>query len=669
MKSIQRITLYMLLAAGLLTEACTKTFLDREPLSNITPEDFLWSQADIESYSLNMYNNNTLPSHYGPGTRGFGMMGMDEHTDNMASLEYSLKYVPGEYRVPQKGGSWEFTNIYKYNYFLKTVLPRKEAGQLKGNSAAIDHCIGEIYFFRAWDYFLKVQALGDFPIITDIMSDNAEVLTEASKRKPHSEVVRFILSDLDKAIQLLQENAPDGRKNRLSRNCALLVKSRVALYEATFLKYFRNTAFVPNGPGWPGAEKAYNANYRYQAGDINGEIDWLLSQAMASAAVVADNVPLVNNTGKLRQSLQDLPNDYYDMFSAYDMSKFQEVLLWRQFDAYGANIRNNVSQYASAGNYRIGLTRGYVDNFLMENGLPIYDNASQYKGDDYIADVRKQRDNRLWLFLKEPGQINVLKESNLVQLGITETYPILTSSSEALAYFTGYTIRKGLNNDALHAFDVGSVVFRAAEAYLNYMEACYEKTGALDGKGDQYWKTIRARAKVNTDYSRTIAATKMTEEAKNDWAAYSGGQLINPALYNIRRERRCEFIGEGFRNMDLKRWRAMDQMITVKYQIEGFKLWGPMQEWYKDAGGSLSITYGTPNATVSSPILGKYLRPYQKTGKEFVYNGYGWTMAHYLEPIAYQHFLITSVGADVTASPIYQNPGWPIGANLPPNGF
>ncbi|NLR81094.1 RagB/SusD family nutrient uptake outer membrane protein [Chitinophaga eiseniae] len=668
MKPIQFIALLMLVTS-VLTSACNKDFLDREPLSNITPEDFLWSQADLESYSLNMYNNNTLPSHYGPGTRGFGMMGVDEHTDNMASQEYSMKYVPGEYRVPQKGGSWDFTNIYKYNYFLKTVLPRLEAGKLKGNTSAINHCIGEIYFFRAWDYFLKVQALGDFPIITDVMSDNMEVLTAASKRAPHSEVVRFILADLDKAIQLLQDNAPDGRKNRLSRSCAYLAKSRVALYEATFLKYFKNTAFVPNGPGWPGAEKAYNANYRYQAGNIDDEINWLLTQAMTSAATVADNFPLVNNTGKLQQSLQDPPNDYYDMFSAYDMSKFSEVLLWRQFDAYGTSIRNNVSQYASAGNFRIGLTRGYVDNFLMENGLPIYDNDSRYKGDDYIADVRKQRDNRLWLFLKEPGQVNVLKESNLVQLGITETYPILTSSSEALAYFTGYTIRKGLNNDALHAFDVGSVVFRATEAYLNYMEACYEKTNTIDGKADLYWKAIRARAKVNTDYNRTIAATKMTEEAKNDWAAYSGGQLISPTLYNIRRERRCEFIGEGFRPMDLKRWRAMDQLITSKYQVEGFKLWGPMQEWYKDASGKLTITYGTPNATVSGPNISKYLRPYQKTGKEFVYNGYGWTMAHYLEPIAYQHFLITAAGGDVSASPIYQNPGWPIGANLPPVGF
>ena len=34
----------------------------------------------------------------------------------------------------------------------------------------------------------------------------------------------------------------------------------------------------------------------------------------------------------------------------------------------------------------------------------------------------------------------------------------------------------------------GAVVFRAAEAYLNYIEACYEKNHGLDGDAMKYWK-------------------------------------------------------------------------------------------------------------------------------------------------------------------------------------
>lgn len=102
----------------------------------------------------------------------------------------------------------------------------------------------------------------------------------------------------------------------------------------------------------------------------------------------------------------------------------------------------------------------------------------------------------------------------------------------------------------------------------------------------------------------------MAEEAKNDWGAYSAGSLIDATLYNIRRERRCELMAEALRFMDLKRWRAMDQMMTTPYHIEGFKLWGTMQDWYKDKNGTSQLIYGRDlaNANVSSPELSKYLR-------------------------------------------------------------
>ena len=68
----------------------------------------------------------------------------------------------------------------------------------------------------------------------------------------------------------------------------------------------------------------------------------------------------------------------------------------------------------------------------------------------------------------------------------------------------------------------------------------------------------------------------MTEEAKNDFGAYSHGALVNTTLYNIRRERRNEFIAEGMRFNDLRRWRALDQVNG--YQIEGMRYWGSIYE-------------------------------------------------------------------------------------------
>ena len=74
--------------------------------------------------------------------------------------------------------------------------------------------------------------MGDFPIITRTLPDNKDTLIEVSKRRPRNEVARFIISDLDKAISLMNNN-PVGGKTRLTKNVALLLKARVALFEAT----------------------------------------------------------------------------------------------------------------------------------------------------------------------------------------------------------------------------------------------------------------------------------------------------------------------------------------------------------------------------------------------------------------------------------------------------
>lgn len=630
---------------------CNK-YLDREPISEVTPGVFFNREADLAAYTINQY---AFPSHGGWGP---GIFGEDNHTDNQASTSYALRWAPGEYRVPQVGGSWEFTGIRNANYFLETVVPKWKAGEITGSSSAIDHYVGEGYFLRAYQYFNKIQALGDFPILKNTLPDEQEPLTEASERRPRNEVARFVLADLDSAIMLLQNVAPQGGKNRISQNAALLFKSRVALHEATWLLYHKGTAQVPGGPGWPGAGKIDNFNI-----NIDQEIDFFLTEAMAASSLVADAVPLVANTED--NGYNSSQNPYAKMFADQNMEQYSEVLLWRAYDL-DEGILHNVNHYINRNGGNTGYTRGFVDNFLMANGLPIYAQGSGYQGDDYIADVKKGRDSRLQLFMKAPGELRLADRTS-------DGQPILILNPEIVGQpeardVTGYSIKKGFS----YLFDqtegskgtTGSIVFRAVEAYLNYIEASYLKTGAIDAKADAYWKKIRERAGVNQDYNVTINATNMNEEAKNDLAAYSAGKLLSDrTLYNIRRERRTEFIAEGMRYADLKRWRALDQLASQPYIVEGFKVFGPMNEWYDNL-----VEQGTSGKTanVSSSTESDYLRPYRVvlSGSNFVQDGYKWTAAHYLEPIAIEHFIFTSeVPGDINSSIVYQNPGWPLQSN------
>lgn len=645
--------------------ASCNDLLDVTPLSSVTPESYLNEESQLEAYVM---------SRYGLIPNSWGDVGLDKGTDNEAGIHYWTKYTTGDYKVAENGGVWEFSNIYQLNYFLCNVEPKFEAGQLSGSKENIKHLIGEAHFLRACEYFNKLKALGDFPIITEVLQDDMELLVEKSKRMPRNEVARFILSDLDIAAEYMKESAPDGNKNRLYRDIAYLMKSRVALFEGTWLKYFKGTAFVPNGEGWPGKEKEYNKDYQYPSGSIDNEINWFLDQAIDASDKVASKystADLTPNNGVIMDGTNG-DNPYTVMFSAMDMSGYNEILLWRDYDEAQA-VRHNRTMDATQSCNGYGVTRGYIQSYLMTDGLPWYV-SDLYKGDNTIESILENRDNRISLFIKRPGMVNIWLNVGQGTHGIVKEgeVPDITNGAENQRYTTGYVSRKYWYWDhplvsGGHGVN-GVHIFRLPEAYLNYMEAYYERNGHLDSKCEEYWKALRRRAGVDEDFNKTIQNTDMQKEAELDWGAYSAGQVLaDKTLYNIRRERRDEFLGEGFRESDLKRWRALEQMITKKYHIEGFKLWNTeYPEKYKALDYDLIYDEGG-KSNVSSPSRSDYLRPYEIYESSKAYDGYTWHMAHYLEPIAIKHFIISSASQSepYDDSPIYQNPYWGLGANTP----
>lgn len=626
--------------------ACNN-FLDREPLDRVTPDVYFKSENDLATYTISLYN---FPSH---GSWSAGTFTYDNASDNQAAPTGSDIWTPGLWRVGDNGGAWDFGQIRSINYFLVNAEQRYAKKEISGNDTNIKHYIGEGYFLRANEYFGKLQSLGDFPIIKEVFPDDKKLLMEASKRRPRNEVARFIIEDLNKAIELLK-SGPVENKNRISKEVALLLKSRVALYEGTWEKYHNNTAFVPGGPGWPGTGKDFLTGYSV---NIDTEINYFLGEAMSASRAVAEAFPLVANTHQLNGK-SVFSNTYFKMFSDINMSQYSEVLLWRQ---YSAEFLTNATQnYLNTGG-GTGYTRSLIESFLMKNGLPIYASGSGYKGDKELSDVKSDRDERLQLFLQAPGDDLNASSSATNIIG----YPDILTANESKSV-TGYKIKKGLFGDPIYfngnTSIMGSLVFRASEAYLNYIEACYVKNGNLDGNASSYWQQLRRRAGLPADFSVTIDATDLSKEG--DWAKYSHGQLIDKTLYNIRRERRNEFIAEGMRWADLKRWRALDQVAN--YQIEGFNLWDSMYKNYTKDGVSRLRAEPEKDPNVSPKSNSVYLRPYQITMQNNnLYNGYNFTQAHYLSPISYQHFLLASDG-DPSKSTIYQNPYWPIQAGGTP---
>ena len=203
-----------ILAGGLVGLSSCNDFLDLEPLDKVTPNNYLWSEADLASYAIKGYD---FPAHEEKYT--IGSWGNDNATDNQASSGYDNKWLPGQWKVPESikedDDPWNFKKIRNANYFIETVMPRYNSKSIQGDDNNIRHYIGEVYLQRAWNYFSKLQKLGDFPIIKNTLIDEEGELIEASKRSPRNEVAHFIINDLDSALMLLSNTAPSGGKTGL----------------------------------------------------------------------------------------------------------------------------------------------------------------------------------------------------------------------------------------------------------------------------------------------------------------------------------------------------------------------------------------------------------------------------------------------------------------------
>ena len=646
------------LSTGLLATSC-EDFLDRAPITSITPEQYFKQDTELAAYTLNYYTS-VLKSPAG----GFnaGAINWDDETDNMVVGGGNTSYYNHEWLVGA-GQALDFGTIRAINYFLQQAEAKNQEGKIAGDPAKIKHYIGEGYFMRASLHFDKLQTYGDFPYVDQVYVDDMAILQEASKRLPRNEVARKIIADLEKAEGMLLSGTAFN-KNRIGKELATLMKARVALYEATFLKYHKGTPRVPGEAGWPGAAMAYNSGKTF---NIDGEISYFLDVAMKASKEIADATTLAENSGVLQPERHKYTgwNEYFEMFSMPDPAPLSEVILWRDFDISLSITSGWLSYILEGGNN--GMTKSYVDAFLMADGLPIYASAD-YQGDETIKQQVAGRDGRLQLFVFNEDMMLYNTEAS----DSTFSAPGMVLMTEHRD-LTGFRQRKHFTYDPAQSSKNsmgtdGFVEARGAEAFLIYIEASYLKNNTIDATADAYWKAIRTRAGVDPDYNKTIAATDLSKEP--DWAKYSGSELVDKTLYNIRRERRCEFIGEGFRWDDLIRWRAFDGLLEGGefhgYLPQGVNFWTSMYQHpsYIDHTTGKSLLKeqapGVGDANISSRTFSKYVHPYNTVEENNkVWDGLKWQKAHYLAPLGVRDLTITSPDDKVETALTYQNPYWP----------
>ena len=652
MKRTLYIIYNIIVVACMMVFSSCNDFLDREPISFKSEEAYFHTAEHFKLAVNDFYK-------YLPQNNAIwgGTYTADCQSDNQCSASYYALFLDnGDYKTQAQSNYnliWNFDRLRAINF----ALGKMSAAINEATPADLArHYWGEAYFFRAWEYFRLLRTYGDVPLLTTMQTDDASALTAASRRYPRNEVARFIISDLKQAIDLLQEVAPES--GRICKDAAYALLSRVALYEGSWERYHAGTCFVPGNSKWPGATTW--PDFAFKSGSAEEEVNYFLDEAIAAAERVAER--------------RALDADYQSMFNNYttEFPAEGEVILARYYQK--GVLTHSCSAFLKNGG-GCGATRALVNSFLMTNGLPIYVGGSGYRGDSKDTYTEFQnRDPRLTGSVRAAGRYITTHYDAELGKNVNDTTfynkPFIYNSGNEKST-TGYDICKWLvgNYDINHytSSDPGGEqrtqyncttavpIFRAAECYLNYLEAYYMRHGDLGGNCDKYWKALRSRAGVDENYTKTINATQLDKE--NDLAVWSHGQEVDKTLYNIRRERRCEFIAEGMRLDDLKRWRALDMMRN--YQPEGFHLWGTSnQQLYTNPTRELS-----PDV-VSQSGISAYLRPLQVLASSAAYSGYNFPKPHYLEPIPVAEFLLCISPNGVTEtslgkSMLYQNPGWP----------
>lgn len=536
------------LAASIIAVSCKKDIEDRR--ANEIDEDLVWDTSDsLGTYATQYVNNlyNYLPD-------GFDRIGgdfLDAATDdaipsrNSTTIAYFTNGTLNTQNYPDAFFAKGYEGIRAVNVLLKNI--HKISFKVTPDHTYDNfprYWRAEGRFIRAMCYWELVKRYGGVPLIGDQIFDLKDNLQ--LPRNTYEECINYIVNECDAIKDSLRLDPMDPNYwGRISKSAALALKSRVLLYAASPLY---------NGGGFE-----QNENIR----KLNSYLDYNPSRWEIAANAAKD---LLNYAAEKGLTLQA---EFRDVFVTINP---KEVLL-ANLKAKSANLEQNHGPIGFASPTVI--SRGYtsptqdlVDAFTDTTGRDISDPTTVYNNNNPYT----QRDPRLsWTVLYNGRRW-------LAAPGVVETY---TGGKDrpggtAIQTQTGYYLRKFMgyfdnptNTNATYTTQFHNfIIFRLAEAYLNYAEAANEM-----GQTEEAVKSIielRKRAKIEPS---KVAANRygikigITQDEMRDL---------------IRKERRVELAFEEHRFWDLRRWKIADQVLN-----------GPLH--------GISITKNTDNSFTYSP--------------------------------------------------------------------
>lgn len=448
----------------------------------------------------------------------------DNNSDSMVpSTTNSL--LSNNLSVPNSGGGW---SIDDWSTIRKCNLFLSRYSNASVSDDIKNKYAGEIKLFRAMQYWAKLVRFGDVPIIEDYLTDASEALFKP--RNEMKEVAKFILDDLEFALANVPEKSDKGR---LNKDVVRALGSRINLWIGTYFKYHDELNYQDE-------YKVYLEKAKIYSQELMGKDYELYTEG-------------------------DTP--YRDLFIKTDLSDNKECILNRRF-IIGLSTHNYTRESSESDT---GVSKDFIEDYLLIDGTPIGNNFD----DSTPVKEFAGRDPRLEQTVALKGFIWQDDEPayNLPQIG--------TKTS------TGYWLIKGRSSKKEKMIslndDTDRFICRYAEVLLNYAEAKYELGELTNEDLDLSINLLRKRAGITTPLVIDCAPDpKGIEKYTNE-----NIPAPSPILYEIRRERRIELIGEGFRFNDLKRWKA-GPLINNPKTVLGMRFSDELRDEYEKANIDIS---------------------------------------------------------------------------------
>lgn len=226
---MKKIKILIGLTAVLVTVSisCKKDYLNTKPLDSVSSET-TWADGPLsQAFVFGVY------SHLGYG--GFEEQSLAAYTDE-AMFTHSGRNINTFTEGLETAGSLAWvSSTYGWDQMYLAIREANVAINRLPTATfpdlvLRDKLLGESYFLRAYYYQQLLRFYGGVPIIDKPYGLNEDY---SVARSTYDLCVKFIVSDLDKAAQLLDGKTTEpGRTSKLA---ALALKSRVLLYAASDL--------------------------------------------------------------------------------------------------------------------------------------------------------------------------------------------------------------------------------------------------------------------------------------------------------------------------------------------------------------------------------------------------------------------------------------------------